>query len=76
VTVKVYTTPSCPYCTMVKEFLRANNVAFEELNVAVDRDAAIEMVKRSGQMGVPVVDVNGTIIVGFNSGAIVKALNG
>lgn len=75
-TVKVYTTPTCPYCTMVKGFLRANNVDFEELNVAVDRNAAIEMVKRSGQMGVPVVDVNGTIIVGFDSGAIAKALNG
>jgi len=76
VTVKVYTTPTCPYCTMVKEFLRANNVDFEELNVAVDRNAAIEMVQRSGQMAVPVVDVNGTIIVGFDSGAIAKALNG
>ena len=75
-TVKVYTTPTCPYCTMVKEFLRANNVDFEELNVAVDRNAAIEMVQRSGQMAVPVVDVNGTIIVGFDSGAIAKALNG
>ncbi len=74
-TVKVYTTPTCHYCTMVKEFLRANNVTFEELNVAVDQEAAIEMVKKSGQMGVPVVDVNGTIIVGFNSGAIEKALN-
>ena len=75
-TVKVYTTPTCTYCTMVKEFLRANNVTFEELNVALDQEAAIEMVKKSGQMGVPVVDINGTIIVGFNSGAIEKALNG
>ncbi|MFH1821464.1 MAG: glutaredoxin domain-containing protein [Methanobacteriota archaeon] len=72
--VKVYTTPTCPYCTMVKSFLRENNVEFVEKNVASDRAAATEMVEKSGQMGVPVLDINGAIIVGFNRDAIKDAL--
>jgi len=73
--VKVYTTPTCPYCTMAKNFLRENGVEFIEKNVANDRAAAVEMVEKSGQMGVPVLDINGEIIVGFNRDAIKKALN-
>ncbi|MFC2143652.1 glutaredoxin family protein [Candidatus Aenigmatarchaeota archaeon] len=73
-TVKVYTTNTCPYCTMVKDFLKKQNVKFEEINVETDQKAAEEMIEKSGQMGVPVVDVNGTIIVGFNKPAIEEAL--
>ena len=73
-TVKVYSTPTCPYCTMAKNFLRENGVGFVEKNVASDRAAAVEMVEKSGQMGVPVLDINGEIIVGFNRDAIKKAL--
>lgn len=72
--VKVYTTPTCPYCVMTKNFLRENRIEFVEKNVASDRAAAVEMVEKSGQMGVPVLDVNGEIIVGFNRDAIKKAL--
>lgn len=73
--VKVYSTPTCPYCHMTKEFLKNNNVDFEEINVAEDRDGAMEMIRKSGQMGVPVIDINGTIIIGFDKTAIEKALN-
>lgn len=73
-TVKVYSTSACPYCHMAKEFLKENKIPFEDINVAEDRKAAIEMIKKSGQMGVPVLDINGTIIVGFDKEAIIKAL--
>ena len=73
--VKVYTTTTCPYCTMAKSFLKENGVEFVEKNVGSDRAAAVEMVEKSGQMGVPVLEINGQIIVGFNREAIKKALN-
>lgn len=72
--VKVYSTPTCPYCFMAKDFLKENNIPFEDINVAEDHDAAHEMVEKSGQMGVPVIDINGTIIVGFDREGIKKAL--
>lgn len=72
--VKIYTTPTCPYCAMTKAFLRENGVEFEEINVADDRAAAMEMMEKSGQMSVPVLDINGEIIVGFNREAVKKAL--
>ncbi|MEM7819757.1 MAG: glutaredoxin family protein [Candidatus Aenigmatarchaeota archaeon] len=73
-TIKIYTTSSCPYCIMAKEFLKQRNVKFEEINVEDNREAALEMIEKSGQMGVPVLDINGKIIVGFDKTAIEKAL--
>ena len=73
--VKVYTTPICPWCVKTKEFLKENKVSYEEVNVASDSKAAEEMIHKSGQMGVPVIDINGEIIVGFNKIAMKKALN-
>ncbi|HOF50620.1 MAG TPA: glutaredoxin domain-containing protein [Candidatus Colwellbacteria bacterium] len=64
--VKIYSTPVCVYCRMAKEFFKKNNVEFEEVNVAVDRQAAEEMVMKSHQMGVPVIDIDGEIFLGFN----------
>lgn len=72
--VKVYSTPTCPWCVKAKEFLKKNNVPFDDINVAEDKKAADEMIEKSGQMGVPVLDVKGTIIVGFDQDAIKKAL--
>lgn len=72
--VKIYTTPTCPYCVMAKVFLRENGVEFKEINVAGDRAAAMEMIKKSGQTGVPVLDIGGEIIVGFDREAIERAL--
>ena len=68
--VKVYSTPTCPYCKMVEEFLNEKGVEFEEVDVAADQEAAKEMVEKSGQMGVPQIEINGKIIVGFNKEAI------
>ena len=73
--VKVYSTPVCPWCVRVKDFLKEHNVDFEDINVAADRQAAMEMVQKSGQMGVPVVEIDGQIIVGFDKERIKKALN-
>jgi glutaredoxin 3 len=73
--VKIYSTPSCPWCTVAAKYLSSKNVAFEEIDVSTDRNAALEMVRKSGQRGVPVIDIDGEIIVGFNQGAIDKLLN-
>jgi len=72
--VKVYSTPTCPYCTMVKNFLKQNKIVFEDIDVSVDRKMINEMFERSGQLGVPVIDINGKIIVGFDKEAIKKEL--
>jgi glutaredoxin-like YruB-family protein len=63
--VTIYSTPSCPYCVFAKDFFRNNGILFKELNVASDKVAAQEMVEKSGQMGVPVVDIDGNLIVGY-----------
>ncbi|MEM3421789.1 MAG: Uxx-star family glutaredoxin-like (seleno)protein [Candidatus Hadarchaeum sp.] len=73
--VVIYTTPTCPFCKMAKDFLRQNNVSYTEINVAEDQNAAMEMIKKAGQMGVPVLDIDGEIIVGFDREAIKRALN-
>ena len=73
--VIVYSTQSCPYCLMAKEYLKGKNVQFEDVDVGADRARAMEMVQKSGQMGVPVLDINGKIIVGFNQPAIDAALS-
>lgn len=75
VKVKVYSTDTCPYCTMAKDFLKENNIEFEEYNVAEDEDAKNEMLTKSGQMGVPVIMIDDKIIVGFDKEAIKKTLD-
>ncbi len=72
--VTVYSTPTCPFCHKAKDYLTEKGVEFEDVNVAEDQARAEEMVKKSGQMGVPVLDVNGTIIVGFDQPKIDEAL--
>ncbi|MDI3474065.1 MAG: glutaredoxin 3 [Candidatus Woesearchaeota archaeon] len=64
--VKVYSTPNCPYCAMTKEFLAQNNIPFEDIDVSRDREAAMEMIQKSGQTGVPVIDIDGNIVIGFD----------
>jgi glutaredoxin-like YruB-family protein len=73
--VKVYSTPTCPYCHLVKEFLKENNIEFEDVNVSQNKEALSEMVEKSGQMGVPVIDIDGEIVVGFDKERITKLLN-
>ncbi|MGG5463111.1 glutaredoxin family protein [Clostridium sp. B9] len=73
--VKVYSTDSCPWCVKAKQYLKSKNVEFEDLNVQTNMEAREDMLKKSKQMGVPVLDINGTIIVGFDKNAIDTALN-
>ena len=73
--VTIYSTPTCPYCKMAKEYMKENNVEYKEVDVAADEKAAEEMIEKSGQMGVPVIDIGGEIIVGFDREAIKKALD-
>ena len=72
--VKIYTTSTCPWCMKTKEFFKENNVKYEEVNVGTNEEARNEMFQKSGQLGVPVIDVNGTIILGFDKDALKKAL--
>jgi glutaredoxin 3 len=64
--VQIYSTPTCVYCKHAKEYFTENNVAYTEHNVATDLDARKDMIEKSGQMGVPVIDINGEITVGFD----------
>lgn len=73
--IKVYSTNSCPWCVKAKQYLKSKNVEFEDLNVQTDMEAREDMLKKSKQMGVPVLDINGTIIIGFDKNAIDTALN-
>jgi len=72
--VTVYSTNTCPWCNVVKNYLREKNVSFVDKNVSSDRSAAQEMISKSGQRGVPVIDMNGKIIVGFNQAEIDRQL--
>lgn len=64
--ITIYTTPSCIWCKRAKNYLNENSIAFEEKDVSVDRIAANAMIQKSGQRGVPVIDIDGTIIIGFD----------
>jgi glutaredoxin-like YruB-family protein len=72
--VIVYSTPNCGYCITAKEFLKANKVEYKEIDVSEDEKAAQHMIEKSGQMGVPVIEIDGKMIVGFVKPAIKKAL--
>jgi glutaredoxin-like YruB-family protein len=64
--IKVYSTPRCGYCNMVKEFLKKNNLPYEELDVMSDARARDEMVTRSGQFSVPITDIDGKLVLGYD----------
>jgi len=70
--VIVYSTPTCPYCHAAKGFLSEHNIPFEEVDVSLDQARAQEMVQKSGQMGVPVIDVDGQVMVGFNKAKLAQ----
>jgi len=73
--IKVYSTPTCPYCVTLKEYLKEHDIEFEDIDVSLDQKLVDEMVKKSGQMGVPVIEADGQIIVGFDKDKIKKLLN-
>jgi glutaredoxin 3 len=72
--VKVYSTPTCPWCIRTKQFLKENNIEFEEIDVSGDQQALEEMTRKTGQMGVPVLDIDGEIIIGLDKEKIKQAL--
>ena len=73
--INIYSTPSCPYCHMVKDYLKSKNIEFNDYNVAEDQAKAQEMVQKSGQMGVPVIEIENNILVGFDKPEIDRLLN-
>ncbi len=73
-TIKIYSTPACGYCKMAKEFLTSHNISFVDVNVAADPKEREEMVEKSGQLGVPVFDIDGQIIVGYNESLLSKVV--
>jgi len=72
--VKLYTTPFCTYCKLAKNFFSKNKIDFTEIDISEDEKALNEMVKKSGQMGVPVIEIGDEIIIGYNEAKIKKAL--
>jgi len=72
--VIIYSTPSCVYCRLAKAYFKENNVQFQEIDVAADQQKAEEMIEKSGQLGVPVIEIDKEIIVGFDKPKIQKAL--
>jgi len=72
--VIVYSTPTCPYCVFAKNYFKENDVSFEDVDVTKDRTRAQEMIIKSGQMGVPVIDIDGNILVGFQPEAFEQLL--
>lgn len=73
--INIYSTPACPYCRVVKNYLKEKNISFNDFNVAEDQEKAEEMVQKSGQMGVPVIEIDNNIIVGFDKPEIDRLLN-
>ncbi|MFZ2523304.1 MAG: glutaredoxin domain-containing protein [Minisyncoccia bacterium] len=73
--VTIYSTPTCHFCNMAKEYFKANGVSYEEINVASDAEKRKEMVDKSGQLGVPVIDIGGQIVIGFNKTKLAQLLN-
>lgn len=73
--IVVYSTPNCKYCKEAKEFLAEQGFDYEERNVAQDSEARSEMIELSGQLGVPVITINGTVLVGFDPQAISDELD-
>lgn len=73
--IKIYTAPGCPYCHLAKEFFKERGLEFEEIDVSQDERAAKEMIEKSGQMGVPVIEIDEEIIVGFDLPKIKEVLD-
>lgn len=72
--IRIFTTNACPYCYTLKEFLKEKNIEFEEIDVLKDARAREEIIKKSGQMAVPIIDIEGKIIVGFDKEKISNLL--
>ena len=72
--VKLYVTPACPYCFTLKKYLKEHNIDFEEVDVSQNEEARDDIIKRSGQMGTPIIEVDGQIVTGFDKEKINQLL--
>ena len=72
--VKLYVTPACPYCFTLKEYLKEHNIDFEEVDVSQNEKARDDIIERSGQIGTPIIEVDGQIVVGFDKEKINQLL--
>ena len=73
--IKVYTTAICPYCVTLKEFLKSKNIEFEEIDVSQIKKAVEQIFEKTGQLGVPVVEIDGQFVIGFDKEKICKILD-
>lgn len=73
--VTVYSTPTCPYCTLAKNYFDKRGVKYTDIDVSADQDAARELIQKSGQMGVPVIDIDGKMLVGYRPNEFDQLLN-
>jgi len=73
--IKIYTTPTCPFCQLAKQYFKEKGFEFEEVDVSRDEAAAMEMIQKSGQMGVPMIEIDGKIVIGFDKERIGELLN-
>lgn len=72
--IKVYSTPGCPWCNVAKDFFKSHNLDFKDIDVSINEKAAEEMIKKSGQMGVPVIEIDDKIVIGFNKPVLEEIL--
>lgn len=72
--IVIYSTPTCPYCKRAKDYFSQKGISYTDINVAVDKEKSKEMIQKSGQMGVPVIIVDGEIVVGFNQAKLDELL--
>jgi len=73
--VRIFSTPTCPYCVTLKEYLKENNISFQDIDVSQDQAALNEMVEKTEQTAVPVIDIDGQFIIGFDKEKISQLLN-
>lgn len=72
--ITIYTTPTCAYCKMAKEYFKEHNVSYQEKDVTTDAAARQEMIEKSGQLGVPVIDIDGQIVIGFDKSRLAELI--
>ncbi|MCK5475925.1 MAG: NrdH-redoxin [Candidatus Pacebacteria bacterium] len=73
--VKIYTTPTCPYCHATIDFLKKNSIVFEEIDISKNEEIAADLIKRSDHIGVPIIEVNNKFVAGFDEEEIEKLLS-
>jgi len=72
--IKVYSTPGCPWCNVAKDFFKSHDINFQDIDVSINQKSAEEMIKKSGQMGVPVIEIDDKIVIGFNKPVLEEIL--